>query len=126
MRVSRYHYYCFIYHRSEEVTVSDVIWAGGGNKRQLRPQSTAGLLSIHQTPEPNSRTQGRLPLPHPLPLVLGPGQIRDHLPGSWELDVPPSVQSRKSSEVRNHPLRLCMPQSPGISGSCGCFKATRN
>lgn len=49
MRVSRYHYYCFIYHRSEEVTVSDVIWAGGGNKRQLRPQSTAGLLSIHQS-----------------------------------------------------------------------------
>lgn len=72
MRAGHDHYDCFIYHRSEKVTVSGVIRAGGENERQLWPQSKAELPSIHQRPELNSRAQGRLPLPHPPP--TGPGR----------------------------------------------------
>lgn len=100
------------------MTVSHVIRAGGENERRLWPQSKAGLLSSHQRPEsiPELREDCLSPtLPQQAPALVpwGPGRSEATCQeaGSWM-----SLWGEASPG-------LCMPQSPGVSGSCWCFKA---
>lgn len=82
MRVSHYHYYCFIYHRSEKATV---ISAGGENERQIGPRTKPGS-SPSEAREAGviPELTGRFPTPNPSPRAWAP------MPGAWADLRPPA------------------------------------